>query len=355
MSKISVVREISSLSPQPLTEVELEKLSPASFNSVETGKPKTMAFRTKVGYSIRNFLLQPQYFWIFALARFRVARQIYAFCSKFKSPIAETSDRTESLFELDPVATVEILKQDGVCTGLNLPSPFLNDLQQYLHRQYCYAGGKTHLGFKIDDKQQLDQLFPKPFYVARYFNLSRNCPQIERLVNDPKLQQIAKGYIGSQAQYTGASLFWTFPIEGKSTDDDQQMFSHFHYDIDDFAGLRFCFYLTDVALDNGPHVCIQGSHIQKKIRHILNFFSRIQTTPELKQTYDEEKFLTISGAAGSGFMEDTFCFHKGNPPQNKPRLFLQLHFATHNYDRHHYLDDRHPATLQSWRESLTLN
>lgn len=338
------------------TAIQVEPDTSLNSSNADVYESKIAGLKTKLIYSIRNLATRPTYFLIFALARFRVWRQIYAYCSKFKSGSTLIKcDRQESLFDLDPASTVNILKQDGVCTGLNLPPQFLNNLQQYLLTQDCYAGGKTHLGFKLSEKDRLDRAFNQPFYVARYFNLSTACPQISQLVNDPKLQKIAAGYIGKQAQYTGASLFWTFPVEGESVDSDQQMFSHFHYDIDDFAGLRFCFYLTDVTLNDGPHVCIRGSHIQKRIRHIFNFFSRIQTAAELEKTYQSEKFITIAGNSGSGFIEDTFCFHKGNPPKSKPRLFLQLHFAAHNYSQgKKYLDDRDPSTLCSWQESLSV-
>ncbi|MEL6927447.1 MAG: hypothetical protein AAFO95_02285 [Cyanobacteria bacterium J06600_6] len=349
MSKISALKEKPFQSKSLSTEGELENIAP--IRSFEVWKSKTVELKAKATYSFHNLITRPRYFLIFFLARFQVLRQIYAYGFRFKSHSLKTNAETDSLFELDPVPTVKTLKRDGVCGGLDLPSQFLNELQQYLLTQDCYAGGKTHLGFKINDKEELDRAFKQPFYVARYFNLSADCPQIRQLVNDPKLQQIATGYIGNQAQYTGASLFWTFPIQGVSVDADQQMFSHFHYDIDDFAGLRFCFYLTDVTLDDGPHVCIQGSHIHKRISYILNFFSRIQTSAELEKTYEPDKFMTISGAAGSGFMEDTFCFHKGNPPQSRPRLFLQLHFAAHNYGQTKYLDDKDPNTLHSWRET----
>lgn len=320
--------------------------------SVADSPPKIAGFKTKLIYSFHNLLTKPKYLVIFALARFAIVRQMYTFFLKFcDSSLSPSNSQTESLFDLDVTKTVKTLQQDGVCLGLDLPSDFLADLQQYLLTQSCYAGGKTELGFKITDKELLDRNFDQPFYVARYFNLSINCPQVMQLARDPKLQAIAKQYVGKQVQYTGASLFWTFPIKGVSVDSDQQMFSHFHYDIDDFAGLRFCFYLTDVAVDDGSHVCISGSHIKKRLRYLLNFLSRIQPETELAQLYSAEQFLTIAGKSGTGFMEDTFCFHKGNPPQIKPRLFLQLHFAAHNYHQTKYLDDRDPAILVDWLET----
>ncbi|MEM9508942.1 MAG: hypothetical protein AAGA16_14870 [Cyanobacteria bacterium P01_E01_bin.35] len=306
----------------------------------------------KLTYTFINIFTRPKYFLVFAFARFNTVRQIYLLLSKLWSNSTTTAiihrDSSSLFSRTDTKSIVRTLKQDGIFLGFSLPQDFLSELMQYLSTQNCYGGGHPEMGFRISDKAQLDRVFSKPFYVARYFNISQDCPQITQLINDSKLREIATGYIGKQAKYTGSSLFWTFPIEGESCDADQQKFRYFHYDIDDFSGLRFCFYLTDVTLDDGPHVCIRGSHLKKPLLHVLNYFSRIQTETELTKVYDSKQFITITGNSGFGFIEDTFCFHKGNPPQKQPRLFLQLHFAAHNYNEHQaYLDERDPNTLKS--------
>ncbi|MEL6502428.1 MAG: hypothetical protein AAFQ23_13700 [Cyanobacteria bacterium J06623_1] len=348
--------QVSPKTPLSIAAVQVKPKVSVSENHSHLGasQPQSARLKAKLIYNFRNLLTRPSYFAIFFLARFALVRQLHNFCLRFSSNSATSSIRqTDSLFDLDSEETVKTLQQDGVCLGLNLPSEFLASLQQYLQTQNCYAGGKPELGFKIADKELLDRSFAQPFYVARYFNLSTSCPQVIELAQDPKLLAIAREYIGHQAQYTGASLFWTFPIQGVSVDTEQQMFRHFHYDIDDFAGLRFCFYLTDVASEDGSHVCIRGSHIRKRLRYLLNFFSRIQSAAELTQVYPAEQFITIAGKSGTGFAEDTFCFHKGNPPQIQPRLFLQLHFAAHNYHQEQYLDNRDPLSLKNWRENLS--
>ena len=307
----------------------------------------------KLIYLLGSTIARPKYFLAFIFARFYILRRLYRLARRFKPNAIVESDRQATLFEkLDTAKAAATLNRDGMCLGLDLPQNFLLELQQHLASRDCYAGGRADLGFKIAEKKQLERHFDQPFYVARYYNLSTTCPQIIQLANDPKLQTIARSYIGRQAIYTGSSLFWTFPIEGESIDSEQQMFRYFHYDIDDFAGVRFCFYLTDVGQDDGPHTCVRGSHVKKRLGYIWNFLSRIQTKAELAKTYGRESFLTIADRAGSGFAEDTFCFHNGNPPKVKPRLFLQLHFATQSYHQSKYLDDRDSTTLHSWHETL---
>lgn len=206
------------------------------------------------------------------------------------------------------------------------------------------------MGFKISEKDEIDQICTQPFYTARYYNVSASCSSIMEMVNDCLIQEIATQYLGNHAQYNGASLYWTFPIEGTSSDSDQQHFSKFHYDIDDYACLRFCFYLSDVTAESGAHVCILGSHKKKSLLHILNYFTRIQSEQDLVKFYGRERFMTLTGDAGFGFIEDTFCFHKGIVPKNQPRLFLQLHFSVNRYRTAEYHDYRDPSTLKPFKQ-----
>ena len=352
MSKIKVSPVQTLVGSEKVQPIYYESEVSLSHNISGVTKSDFAELKDKLIYIVQDIFARPKYFLVFALARFRVLRQVYGLISRAyqgsKAAISENENAASLFPNLDTTQAGNILKSDGVYSSFELPQHFLHDLLQHLEKQDCYAGGESDLGFKISQKNLMDRVFARPFYVARYYNLSTTCPQIIQLANDPKLQEIAQGYIGQQAKYTGSSLFWTFPVEGVSQDTDQQKFRYFHYDIDDFAGLRFCFYLSDVTLEDGPHICIQGSHLKKSLLHLLNYFSRIQSRQDLAKLYEPEKFLTITGDSGTGFIEDTFCFHKGEPPKSKPRLFLQLHFAANNYHQEKYSDSRDPDTLRPY-------
>lgn len=308
----------------------------------------------KFSYTIENILRKPKWFLVFIFGRFNFIRYLYALKSSLK-PSSTTASPTESLFaQIEPDRVVDTLNQDGIYADFSLPSDILQGLLQQSKTHNCFAGGDPNMGFKIEEKSEVDRVYDKPFYVARYFNISSGWAEISQLANDPKVRKIADRYIGQQSKYTGASLFWTFPIRGTSQDADQQKFSYFHYDLDDLASLRFCFYLTDVDVENGPHLCIRGSHLKKSLFDVLNFFTRIQPAEKLSKFYGQQKFLTLQGKSGTAFIEDTFCFHKGIPPKSKPRLFLQLHFAAHNYGNTEFLDDRDPDSLQHFQQAAPL-
>ena len=331
--------------------------SPSYTGTISSFKSTCCKARYKISYVLKIIQAKPRFFVVFVLARFRFVRQLYSVLAQLRSSPIEVS-LSNSLFQgVNVTQVVDVLKKDGVYLDFSLPLNILAGILYQTKTQNCYAGGRTDMGFKISEKPEIDRLYERPFYVARYFNISSSWPEISQLARDPKLQQIASKYIGQQAKYTGSSLFWTFPVQGASEDFDQQQFKYFHYDVDDFAGLRFCFYLSEVDDESGPHLCIRGSHNKKSLLHVLNFFSRIQSEENLSKLYPREQFATIKGDSGYGFIEDTFCFHRGIAPKSKPRLFLQLHFAAHNYNDKNveHLDYQDPNSLKYFKQAQSCN
>lgn len=308
-------------------------------------KIETILFR-KIHYFSKKIKIKPGYFLVFLLGRLAFIRWIHLVFSRLNwKPQQSSTYSSDSLFtNFDTKDIIKILKKDGIFDGISLPQNTLKEILDYIETHNCFANGKTNRGFKISEKDKIHELYGHSFYIARYFNISTSCYGILKLVNDPKLREIVSQYIGPKAKYTGASLYWTFPL----VDDVKPYeFSQFHYDLEDYNSLRFCFYLSDVTLDSGPHICIRGSHKRKPISSILNLFSRIYPEQKLIEFYGIENFHYLTGKVGSGFIEDVFCFHRGAIPKSQPRLFLQLHFATTNYVNQKYHDYRNPHLLKS--------
>ncbi|MEM8831523.1 MAG: hypothetical protein AAGE96_19495, partial [Cyanobacteria bacterium P01_G01_bin.19] len=125
-------------------------------------------------------------------------------------------------------------------------------------------------------------------------------------------------------------LSWCFVAERMMYEKNGDAQILFHYDLDDYHALKFFFFLTDVDVASGPHVCIRGSHKKKKLRHQFSWLIG-RSDSEIIDYYGEENLVTICGEAGFGFAEDTFCFHRGTPPVERDRLMLQIEFAMNNY------------------------
>ena len=305
-------------------------------------KQKYQKFQQKINYFHQRIKKEPRYILVFLLARFQIVRCAYTCLLDLSKPQSNSEARfnpsSDTLFpNLDTTKILNKLKKDGLFEGLSLPQDILRDILHYAKSQYCFADGKTNFRFKISEIKKLEQIYGRSFYVARYFNISTSCPAILRLAQSPNLQEIARKYVGQPVKYTGASLYWTFPLKGNL---QPYEFSKFHYDLEDYKSLRFCFYLSDVNAESGSHICIRGSHKRKPLLSIVNLFSRIYPQNKLIKFYGSKQFVDLTGKAGFGFIEDVFCFHRGSIPQSQPRLFLQLHFAVNNYVDRQYIDDR---------------
>jgi hypothetical protein len=154
------------------------------------------------------------------------------------------------------------------------------------------------------------------------------CPEIAALSRDPALIAIAEQYLGKPPRHTGTELWWTFPspVTEQQKSDAAQLF---HFDLDDFRFLKFFFYLTDVGDGAGPHVVVLGTHRRKTLTH--QAVIRRQSDADIVRAYGAERVRRILLPAGSGFAEDTFCFHKGETPTRDRRLLLQFEFCVNDF------------------------
>lgn len=116
-------------------------------------------------------------------------------------------------------------------------------------------------------------------------------------------------------------LWWSFPIVATPL---KQLKAPqvFHYDMDDYRFIKFFFYLTDVDILNGSHICIRGSNINKKFyNQLLGVRCASKKDSETVNYYGSENIVTICDAASLSFAEDTYCFHKCRPQKRKNTYF----------------------------------
>ncbi len=283
----------------------------------------------------------PRWFLMFVFSRFFVVRQLVkAFSRKFE---VEGSRAQDSVFDnLHVGRTVDHLKQEGVFTDLQLPSGILERFLKYAESVRIYGDGNYSNGFLYPEKERAEEKAGKSFSTGNFFNVHEDFPLVRELGADPKLMMIAAEYLGSEPIHVNSRMWWNFVSEEEHFD-SKRTASFFHFDKDDFSCLRLFFYLTDVDSQSGPHVCVPSSHRKKKISQLLALKER--SDQEIIDVYGKEKMLKVMGAAGSGFFEDPFCFHKGTRPTEKNRLILSLKFATCRYSAFNF--QPHQGLLKS--------
>ncbi|MDH3603263.1 MAG: hypothetical protein OEU26_26920, partial [Candidatus Tectomicrobia bacterium] len=233
------------------------------------------------------------------------------------------------------------LGRDGLCLGVNLPLDVVDEIVQFALQTRCYGNGQPGWGFFHHEKQDVANRLGLKFTTADYFNTSES-EVIRRVLNDPALLAIARQYLGGVPVHQGTRLRWSYGVELSEL--EKYKYSRtFHYDLDDYQAIKFFFYLTDVEMNTGPHVCVRGSHNTKRFSHRV--LRGRCADEDVIEYYGADKVAVICGSAGAGFAEDTFCMHKGLATIQEDRLVLILEYALHDYGMQH--DDVEMSLLRS--------
>lgn len=141
-----------------------------------------------------------------------------------------------------------------------------------------------------------------------------NCPHVMELANNPSVLALASNYIGYVPTITTMGLRWSFPSD--EVDVDVQ---GFHRD-SEMGSIKLLIYLTDVDANSGPHVYVQGTHLDRMP-------VRLQRHSDREVMSRHGGGVTISGPAGTAFAIDTKGIHKGAPPLSRARLILGIQYS----------------------------
>ncbi len=303
---------------------------------------------TTLASVVAAFRENPNYAMMRGAARFRSINGVVKGAKgliegrAYRTLLGELQGRLgQSVFAgIDAEKFVADLERDGCAFGLTLPADAVNAVRAYAESAPVYADRKPSLGFRLDRHRDAEKALNRPILLAQYFNTEAQCPVIAKLRADPFLHYAAARYFGSAPFAHDPNLWWTFATN--ASEEDKVRHAHrFHSDVDDFAILKFFFYITDVAVGDGSHVLVRGSNRERPYRKFSDrLILRRYADDEITSFYPAQRIVDVGGPAGTGFAEDTFCIHKGNSPFDKPRLLLQFQFTLFDYDAQR---DRIPA------------
>jgi hypothetical protein len=288
--------------------------------------------RVLKSYLENNKKLKLMFQWLlmYALSRFIIVRRLMKLVSQKNQSQVNSKDKSHSSIfdDLNTDYVINLLKTEGFCIPFSLPDNIIKEVLNFARISYLHGNGDSNIRFRYGEKKYVESKQSRPFIISNYEDASL-CPAIKKIANDPKLLEIANKYLGAEPICKVTRLWWSFPVEA-TPDELIKVGQVFHYDLDDYNALNFFFYLTDVDSTSGPHVCIRGSHTNKKFSHQLALRRR-RSDEEMIDYYGAENILAIDGKAGLGIVEDPFCFHKGTLPSSKERLTLQITFTLNSY------------------------
>jgi hypothetical protein len=272
-----------------------------------------------------NFSLPTGYRFMRLVSRSDTLRKAVVRLHAKKNHRREFPTAGHSLFTaLSVPDVVEAIEEKGFAQGIRLPDPCLRDILDF-----C-----IQVSFRPDRDPNLvriemtDEANPRSDSCYRCVDPHRQCETIERIVQDPAIVEVARRFLGSEPVLLGSRIWWSYPCRASDGSMPYVAEFGFHYDIDDFKFLKLFFYLNNVDEEHGPHVIIEGTHSRK------NFFEKTH-----RRLRDEEatarypgRIRVITGERGTGFFEDTLCYHKGTNP-GKRRLILQIEYGLNRFDR----------------------
>lgn len=268
----------------------------------------------------------------YALGRFETVRRGYSTLRKLAPkrrtpswpPPAATIVPATLFPGVDPAAAVADLKRDSVAFGFDLPAAVVDDIVHFAEITPVLARGcdRPFLRRDVRDGRLPDGT---PAVLALVAD-PMECTSVRRICRDPKLLDTAARFLGYRPAKTVPRLFWSFVTDvpdevrrarGQTID--------WHFDVHDFHFCSAAFYLTDVTAGAGAHALIRGSHRGKSLRMLLG--SANAPEEEVVARYGRDRILVVEGPAGTGFLEDTSCYHKAIAPKDRDRLMFQIWFS----------------------------
>lgn len=176
----------------------------------------------------------------------------------------------------------------------------------------CFDPFRKDLGlFNIEET-------PDKVHVANYRRKDlATIKELLDIANNSDVLKVAQDFLGATPTISNVNMWWSIP--GKEKAEQAQLF---HRDVDDFKFCKLFVYLTDVDMNNGPHVYVEGSSSSEKLRKIRRY-----TDDEIAASFGKDAIKYFVAPKGSSFMVDTYGFHKGLLPKDKLRLLFQVQYS----------------------------
>lgn len=170
-----------------------------------------------------------------------------------------------------------------------------------------------------------------------------NILEVQELLSDPILIQVAQNYLKSKSIFTGLSLYWSAAVKEEPDDNAAQSF---HWDMERIKWLRFFIYLTDIDENNGPHCFIKGSHRTGALPLEITSQGYVRHSDEyISKQFGKDAYKEFIGRKGTIIAEDSRGLHKGKVLNKGERLMLafELSNSTFGAEKRHRIVKYHSS------------
>lgn len=262
----------------------------------------------------------------YIFGRFYVVRWAYAKTVRFKQlfshpPAVGTQPTVFPTVDQDKA--VADLRRDAVSFGFNLTPEMVKSIYDFAI-SHPLEHGKIDRPF--DYAEVSKGKLPDGRAVAMgYVKNPMECPAVKTVAEDPAMCAVCRRYLGYVPAHADVNLYWSFAVKLDLADRRQfNQTVEYHIDVHDFNFCYTHFYITDCDELSGAHVMVKGSHTRKRLGWM--FGSARKSDADVASFYKPQDVLVITGAAGTGFIEDTSCYHKAIAPVEHDRLLFQIRY-----------------------------
>lgn len=148
---------------------------------------------------------------------------------------------------------------------------------------------------------------------------------LRTIAQHPDIVRVAAMHIGATPKIIDVSL-WRSNVPPPDAEPDGAQ--GWHRDVDDWRACKLFVYLTDVGPEDGPHQFVPGSHRAEyfEVRGMApdKYFYGAGRQPGVAEVVDGLPRFEITGRAGTTFMANTYCFHRGKVPTRNARVVFQV-------------------------------
>lgn len=267
----------------------------------------------------------------YVLGRFKTVRRTYSVCRGLfdnlnGSPVLAPEPTT--LFPDEDVnQIVTNIRREAVHVGLQLPAHITDEIRTFALTEPLHPGNDPDAPeFYYRDVTRGRTANGRKLPLGGVRNPTR-CSAVRQVVHDPKLLEIVRSYLGYEPRRALTILCWSFASD--FTDEERRQLKHYvidyHYDVGGFNFVYANFYILDTDRYSGAHMMMKRSHDRKPLRMLLG--SAVANEADVRREYGMDNEILIEGPAGTGFIQDTSCYHRATPPTHRDRLMLAVRYS----------------------------
>jgi hypothetical protein len=222
---------------------------------------------------------------------------------------------------LDEEAALAGLQRDSVTPTVSLPPELVGRLRDYARGAWWTAEGVPR--FRLEDVVD-GRLGGHPVVIADVCDPDA-CPEARQVATDPGVLALLDRYMGYRP--IGVRLRMLYSWAASYTKDERDLAGQtvdYHFDVQSYNFVYANYYLTDTDERSGAHVMVDGSHRDKPVSWLLG--SARQSDEAVLAHYGAARERVIAGPAGTGFLQDSSCYHKALAPVERDRLILQVRY-----------------------------